>query len=557
MKRLSLAFALLVAASCAHTTSSAPVPAPSGSTTADISAADLRKRLFIIAHDSMMGRESGSEGDYKTQEYIASEFKRLGLEPAGENGTYFQNVPFWRVGIDPASSLTTGDAKLAVFRDFIPFSAFAMPVTLNSAPVIWAGNLADTTHLISSEDGAGKIVVVDLPPAITNQMLTFLNRRYANAMMRARVQLDMVAPEALARLRDGRPVQDTSRNPQVQQALMFTRAAAATIFGADVSTLSPGTMGKPLSGRLDFARNPTPRPARNVVAILRGSDPALRNQYVSLTAHNDHVGYDHSPVDHDSLRAFNTVVRPMGADSPQRGATPDEWARIRPLLDSLRKVNPPRKDSIRNGADDDGSGTVAILEIAEKLASGPHPRRSVLFVSHTGEEDGLVGSHWFTDHATVPTDSIVAEIDDDMIGRGLPTDLPGGAGKPAGTPTYLEVVGARRLSREFGDTLEAANARQPIPFKFDYTYDAPGHPLQYYCRADHYNYARYGIPSVAFSRGEHMDYHQITDEPQYIDYPDLARVATMVYTAAVAIGNQPNRPKLDGPKPALGARCVQ
>jgi hypothetical protein len=96
-----------------------------------------------------------------------------------------------------------------------------------------------------------------------------------------------------------------------------------------------------------------------------------------------------------------------------------------------------------------------------------------------------------------------------------------------------------------------------MPFRFDYTYDQPGHPLQYYCRADHYSYARYGIPAVAFSRGEHLDYHQITDEPQYINYPGLARVSNMVYTAAVAIGNMSHRPRLDAPKPPLNRPCVQ
>ena len=208
----------------------------------------------------------------------------------------------------------------------------------------------------------------------------------------------------------------------------------------------------------------------------------------------------------------------MGADSPPRPPTPEEAARITAIRDSLRAAHPPRLDSIRNGADDDGSGTVSILEIAEAMAGAKHPRRSILFVNHTGEESGLVGSAWFTDHPTVPIDSIVAEIDQDMVGRGTAQDLP-----EAG-PTYLEVVGAKRVSKEFGEILEATNAAQPKPFVFNYTYDAPGHPLQYYCRADHYNYARYTIPAVAFSRGEHLDYHQVTDEPQYIDYDDMARV---------------------------------
>src|SRR6185503_5944963 len=133
--------------------------------------------------------------------------------------------------------------------------------------------------------------------------------------------------------------------------------------------------------------------------------------------------------------------------------------------------------------------------------------------------------------------------DQDMVGRGTEQDLP-----DAG-PTYLEVIGAKRVSREFGEILEAVNASQPKPFVFNYTFDAPGHPLQYYCRADHYNYARYTIPAVAFSRGEHLDYHQVTDEAQYISYPDLARVAQMVHDGALAIANAPERPKRDVPKP--------
>jgi Zn-dependent M28 family amino/carboxypeptidase len=234
--------------------------------------------------------------------------------------------------------------------------------------------------------------------------------------------------------------------------------------------------------------------------------------------------------------------------------TPESDARVRQLLDSLRKIRPARADSICNGADDDGSGTVAILELAEYFASLPaaeRPRRSMLFVSHVAEEIGLVGSAWYTDHATVPMDSIVAEIDEDMVGRGTATDL------PAGGPTYLEVVGLRRLSNEFGDLMESVNAAQPVPFVFNYPVDQPGDPLRYYCRADHYNYARYGVPSVALSRGEHLDYHQVTDEPQYIDYEDMTRVVLLVRDAVVRIANMDHRPALDKPRGDPHARCVQ
>ena len=299
---------------------------------------------------------------------------------------------------------------------------------------------------------------------------------------------------------------------------------------------------------------PTLYPARNVIGVLPGRDPALRGEYVSITGHNDHVGVCMSAVDHDSIRAFNRVLRPMGVDTRTWTETPEADAQIRTILDSLRRRHPARADSICNGADDDGSGTTAILELAEYFATRPmaeRPRRSLLFVSHTGEERGLAGSAWFTDHATVPVDSIVAEIDEDMIGRGAADDL------PKGGPTYLEVVGARRLSNEFGDLLEAANREQPVPFVFNYEFDVPGHPLQYYCRADHYNYARYGMPSVAFSRGEHLDYHQVTDEAQYIDYPDMLRVINMVRSAVLKIANLDHAPKLDHPKGDPHVRCVQ
>jgi hypothetical protein len=285
-------------------------------------------------------------------------------------------------------------------------------------------------------------------------------------------------------------------------------------------------------------------PARNVIAVIPGSDPALRGEYVSISAHNDHIGFNRHPVDHDSIRAFNTVIRPMGADSRPHAPTPDEATRIRTILDSLRRVRGPRADSIDNGADDDGSGTAGLVALAKAFSRGSlRPRRSILLVSHTAEEKGLLGSAWYTDHATVPIDSIVAEIDIDMIGRGAAVDLKGGG------PTYLEVVGLRRLSSEFGDWLESVNAKEPRPFAFNYEYDVPGHPEQYYCRADHYSYARYGIPSVSLSRGEHMDYHQVTDEAQYIDYRDYARVVQLVHDASLFVANADHRAALSVAKP--------
>lgn len=389
MRRTSIAAiaAPALLAGCVHVT--VKTGSPSGTSPA-ITAEDLRRRLTAFAADSMMGREAGTIWNVKATDWVADQFKRYGVEPAGENGSYFQTVP----NIRPRDATApTGDA-------------------------------------------------------------------------------------------------------------------------------------------------------RNVVGIIRGTDPVVRNEYVAITAHNDHIGFTRQPVDHDSLRATNIVTRPLGADSPRRAATPAEMTRIRALIDSLHRLHPARLDSVNNGADDDGSGTVALIELAEAFArQGVKPRRSLLLVSHTAEEKGLRGSAWYTDHSTVPMDSIVAEIDVDMIGRGSASDI------AAGGPTYLEVVGLRRLSREYGDWFEAVNAREPVPFRFNYEYDAPGHPEQYYCRADHYSYARYGVPSVSLSRGAHMDYHQLTDEPQYIDYPDYARLTQLVFDGALYIANADHRPRLSVPKP--------
>jgi peptidase M28-like protein len=532
------------------------------STKPEISTADLRQRLYLIADDSMMGRETGSAGAYKTSAYVAAEFRRLGLEPAGDSGTYFQKVPFWDVKLDPKSRLVASSgSSLRLATDFLPTSFAAQPRVLDHTPVVYAGSVADTAHLMAPADAGGKFVVLDVPQGFDRRTIGPLLGRYRDAATVGIVALDQLGSEQIARVLEGRPVADTTRNPRAIAVVWLSRPGAAAVLGKEPAATTAGTAtGTTVSGQFDFPRTPVAFPARNVVGILRGSDPALRNEYVSLSAHHDHVGFDHYPVDHDSLRAFNRVVRPMGADSPMRPATAEEQVKIRKILDSLRAIRPPRPDSIRNGADDDGSGTVAILEIAESFATAKgadRPRRSILFISHTGEEAGLLGSRWYSDHATVPIDSIVGEIDEDMVGRGTPSDFPRG-GTGAGGPTYLEVIGAKRISREFGEMLEAANARQPVPFVFDYTYDAPGHPLQYYCRADHYSYARYGIPSVSFSRGEHVDYHQVTDEPQYISYDDLARVTKMVHDGALAIANAPQRPKRDVPKPAdPHAPCVQ
>ena len=525
------------------------------STRSAISADDLRTRLFLIADDSMMGRQPGEAGNYKTAEYVAGEFKRLGLEPAGENGTYFQTVPFVLMAADSGSFLEADGTRLTLGQDFLLVGPATTVRSISNAAAIYGGSVREPTQWASGDSAVGKVVVLDVRPGPDGTRsargLGITDPRFNRAALIAVVGFDLLGGEQRAAIMAGRLTVNSALSATAVPRLFISAKAASALLGGDPSTMTPGAAGRTVNGRVGSAPRQVAYAARNVVAVLRGSDPKLRGTYLALTAHNDHVGFDHSPVDHDSLRAYNRVIRPMGADSPPRPPTAEEAARIAAIRDSLGKAHPARLDSIRNGADDDGSGTVSILEIAQALAGAPHPKRSILFVNHTGEESGLVGSAWFTDHPTVPIDSIVAEIDQDMVGRGTAEDLP-----EAG-PTYLEVVGAKRVSKEFGEILEATNAAQPKPFVFNYTYDQPGHPLQYYCRADHYNYARYTIPAVAFSRGEHLDYHQVTDEPQYIDYDDMARVTRLVYDAALRIANLDHRPKVDIPKGDPHAPCRQ
>ena len=175
---------------------------------------------------------------------------------------------------------------------------------------------------------------------------------------------------------------------------------------------------------MTFGDAPTPSPARNVVAVLRGTDPVLRNEYVVIGSHNDHDGMAPVIVDHDSLRAFNRLMRPEGANSAPGEPTAEQAAQIKAILDSLRKQHPPRRDSVLNGADDDGSGTVAMLEIAEQLTRGPNkPKRSVLFVWHAAEELGLLGSRLVhpPPHRAARLDGGRAQHRHDRPGRRRPT----------------------------------------------------------------------------------------------------------------------------------------
>ncbi len=516
-----------------------------------ITAPDLRTRLYIFADDSMMGRQFGTEGNLKGTQYIASELARMGVQPGGTGGTYFQDVPAFRIAPVRSAQIFVDGVPLTLGTDFITsFPASGRAILVDSLQVVYGGDLSDTTTLIAPDQAAGKAVLLAIRTPLQRNPGPIL-ARYSGA--RAIVTINdprTVRPYAVTMSTDTTPGRVN---------LVVSPAVATRLFGSDPLTLRSGTPGRWIRfSSIGFTRSPAP--ARNVIGIIPGTDPALRGEYVALGAHNDHLGIRYAgPLDHDSLRAYNIMANRIvegrthaTPGTPGGGLTSAERASIHVNVDSLHRIRPARRDSIYNGADDDGSGSVGVLEIAEAFAkSGVKPRRSLLFVWHTGEEAGLLGSRYFTDNPTVPRDSIVAQLNMDMIGRGAAFDFVGGG------PTYLQLVGSRRLSTELGDIVEAVNRAEPTPLGFDYAFDANGHPERIYCRSDHYNYARYGIPITFFTTGLHMDYHQLTDEPQYIDYEHMRKVAQLVHDVALRIGNLDHRVVVDKPKPDPRGVCVQ
>jgi hypothetical protein len=516
-------------------------------TSGPISAADLMTRLYRVADDSMGGRPTGSEGHLKVTQYIADELRRLGLQPAGENGGYFQDLPMTSRGFAAGSRVLVGARSFTIGADFAPMIARGgQPRVTEAAPVVIGGVHGDSSTWISADEARGNIVVLRPNPRMLQLDQRFLaisgNSRFAGAAAVVVPAWEQLAAPARAQLSQRALVMGRElTGPELPPTLIASNEMVDALIA-----------GAGRRAGLNLRYEVTQAAARNVIAVLPGSDPALRGQYVALGSHTDHDPLVARGVDHDSLRAFGFARERVARATGARRPTPQQLAGVKVNVDSLRALRPARSDSIKNGADDDGSGTVVMLELAEAFAAMPvKPKRSLLFVWHAAEEIGLRGADHFTANPTVPMDSIVAQLNMDMVGRGGADDIAGGG------PDYIQLVGSRRLSRELGDLVEAVNARQSQPFKFDYSFDADGHPERIYCRSDHAMYARYGVPVTFFHTGLHPDYHQVTDEPQYIDYPKMARIAMLVHDVTVELANRAQRPRLDGPKPDPAAACRQ
>jgi len=265
---------------------------------------------------------------------------------------------------------------------------------------------------------------------------------------------------------------------------------------------------------------------RNVVGIIPGTDAKLKDTYVAFGAHYDHIGYVQTSGGRGGF---------LGGAGGAGGCT------------GQQRDTPRPGDNVNNGADDDGSGTVALMGLAKAFALGPKPKRSLLLVWHSGEEAGLFGSRFNADFPVVPLDELAAQLNIDMIGRNRCDD-------PKEENTVY-IVGADRISTELHNANEDANALLKTPMKLDYEMNDPADPESIYTRSDHYSYAAKGVPIIFYTTGLHKDYHYLTDEVSKIDFPKLAHITQLVYTTGTRVANLDHFPARDnkGPRKGKGA----
>jgi hypothetical protein len=541
-----------------------PATAASGGVSS-ITADDLKEWLTYIASDELEGRETYSAGLGLAAGYIQEHLRAWGVKPAGDREGYLQIVRVLGVRTTSHSSVTVRIGRdERTFKDgegvsFPRASGVRRTVTVDR--VEFAGYGLDAPgvgHMdFRGKDVKGAAVVwlgtsgpKTVDAAVYRRLLTGRNR-YAMDQRQAAASISAeapapdgghggeangqdpaaggrgrapAAPDFTTAQRLDLPVPPSITASDAFLSFLFSRAPASY---EDLKRRAAARDDLP-SFRLDgvtitFNVDATYEIVRtqrtqNVVAVVEGSDPRLKHTYVAFGAHYDHVGYADGDTGAGAHRSPGRIT--MGAEN----------------------------DRIWNGADDDGSGTVALMALARAFEEGPRPKRSLLFVWHAGEERGLLGSRYFADYPTVPIDGIVAELNMDMIGRNR-DDKPGEA-------NTVYVVGSDRISSELHEINREANRALVSPMTIDYEMNDPADLEQVYYRSDHYSYAAKGIPIVFFTTGLHPDYHANTDEVSKIEFGKLARITQLAYETGVRVANLDHPPARDnrGPRAGKGTR---
>jgi hypothetical protein len=505
-----------------------------------IAAAQLRDYLTFIASDEMEGRDTPSRGLDTTAKFLAMNLSRWGFKPAGDNGTFFQRIDLRRNRADTGQTKVEYNGRtLTAGTDFLPAGGSGTA----SGSLVFAGNgwfiKSKEIDAYKDIDPTGKIAVIvgtpnQSPRGVSRSDLgkageDFMNPsdyarkkgavgliyipdfQYLANWQGIRQRLVERGSTVVAKFQtesSAMPLPSVVISPEIANALFAgERQTASSVFNASYGTgpTTPFVMSEQKKVTLSLASNIETVPTQNVVAVWEGSDPLLKAEYVALGAHYDHVG----------------------SGCPRAG-----------------------DDTICNGADDDGSGTTALLGMAEALAKSPtRPKRSVLFVWHCGEEKGLWGSRYFTEFPTVPLDKIVAQINIDMIGRSKKEGDTNPRNAELTGPDAVYLIGSTMMSTELGDLVNTVN-KSYLNLTFDTRYDDPKDPNRFFYRSDHFNYARKGIPIIFFFDGVHEDYHRAGDTADKIDYQKMEKITRTIYMTAWEIANRPARLKVDKPLPS-------
>lgn len=480
---------------------------------ASITEADLKKQLYIIAGKEMEGRETATEGQRKAAAYIESQFAALGLLP-GNNGNYQLQYPVYRDSMSGSGLMING-------KSFEPNTDFQPIIQLNNNSTQYFSEIVFVGHGIvdSLYDDYGSINVKGkavlmlggspsnykpkrsgfMPPSSSYGKVLNARNKGAVAVLVVEGNFPRKAGNTL-----GNMYTELYKDAQTPNTFIISEKTAAAITGAGWAELKekgkkeqlkPGVF--PANTTIEFQKKTQFLQSSNVLGIIEGSDK--KDEWLIITAHYDHLG--------------------------------------------------KRGDVIYYGADDDGSGTVSVIEMAEAFvkakAAGKGPRRSILFMTVSGEEKGLWGSEYYSDNPTISLDKITANLNIDMIGR---TDTE--RMKPD-TLNYVYVVGDDKLSSELKPISEAANAKY-TKMVLDYKYNDPNDKDRIYYRSDHYNFARKGIPIIFYYDGMlKADYHKPTDTPDKINYTLLAKRAQFVFYTAWEMANRDSLLKRDIPLPSM------
>ncbi|MCR9248497.1 MAG: M28 family peptidase [bacterium] len=486
-----------------------------------VDVAGCKDWLYTLASPEFAGRQTGHPGFAKAAEFVSAHFRELGLRPMGQNGSFYQRVPWSRTAVDAEATYFTlekdGKEVLRIPADRLGGTASAtvsaagevvlLVVTPPERPQNPRGGRRFSIPKIeglADLDLEGKIVLAHIKPGgdrMSNALMRFALRRglsgtqpaavlFANTeqptgLRDASSSRRSTNPAAAGRRR--RPGETSFGGEDLDRILTFAGLHRDVLEGTELAPEIPK-----FTAKLEIAVKEADAPAMNVVAVLPGSDPEFADEYVVIGSHLDHVG--------------------MGG-------------------------------GLHPGADDDASGTTGVMAIAKMFATNPiKPRRSILFVCFAGEEDGLVGSRFFVRNPPIPLAAIVAELQMDMIGRDEE------ANRESKTPeernekaednrTSLHLVGTKQLAPALHELCLAKNSAAG----FSIEYDQEG----MFGRSDHANFARMGVPVAFFFTGLHRDYHETTDTPDKIHYEKLLRVATYVYDIAFDLARQDGRPEID------------